>query len=175
MKLNKKGFMLAEVVIVATVITTVLVFLYISLNRMSNAYDTRNRYYDLDAMYAAMEINDILPSESFDSSVVPYYISLIDNNGYQFVEEFADFYSNTGYNLNEVYYVKSNIVSLEKLNESISNENTYLKDYISYLKDNIEFDKYKYLIIVELEKKDADDVYFYTLKPKVGDTSETQS
>lgn len=175
MKLNKKGFMLAEVVIVATVITTVLVFLYISLNRMSNAYDTRNRYYDLDAMYAAMEINDILPSESFDSSVVPYYTSLIKNNGYQFVEEFADFYSNTGYNLNEVYYVKSNIVSLEKLNESISNENTYLKDYISYLKDNIEFDKYKYLIIVELEKKDADDVYFYTLKPKVGDTSETQS
>ena len=170
MKINKKGFMLAEVVIVASVITTVLVFLFISINRMSNAYDTRNRYYDIDAMQAAMEINDILAEELPADEDIADYIDLIDNNGYQQIEAFAEFYSTNVYSLNGVYYVKSNIVSLEQLNISLSNEKIYLKEYISYLKDNISFDDYEYLIIVELKKEDDDDIYFYTLK--VGDKNE---
>ena len=54
MKLNKKGFMLAEVVVSASVIAVILVTLYIGLNRMTSAYETRNRYYDIDAQQVAM-------------------------------------------------------------------------------------------------------------------------
>ena len=159
MKMNKRGFILSEVVIVASVISTILIFLYISLNRMANAYDTRNRYYDIDAMYIAMGINDILSREDFSPAEIQYYTNLIDNNGYQYIEEYADFYSNTGYTLSEAYYVKSNMVSLEQLNTSLGSDKIYLKDYIDYLKDGIQ-----YLIIVEVQKEDDDDVYFYTLK-----------
>ena len=44
MKLNRKGFMLAEVVVSASVVAVVLVTMYIGINRMTAAYDKRNRY-----------------------------------------------------------------------------------------------------------------------------------
>ena len=66
MKLNKKGFMLAEVVIVASVIAGILITLYISLNRVAAAYEKRNRYYDIDAMQVAMEINDAIKEDKKD-------------------------------------------------------------------------------------------------------------
>ena len=172
MKLNKKGFMLAEVVIVAAVIAGILVTLYISVNRMTHAYDTRNRYYDLDAMYAAMEVNSILIR---DNDIKRYlennndYIKFINNQENQGVDLYSDFYLNTGYDLTGVYYVKSSLVSIKKLSNSTNND-LYLSDYLDYLEDSIPFDNYKYLIIVELSK-DEDDIYFYTLK--VGDSSET--
>ncbi len=172
MKINKKGFMLAEVVIVAAVISTLLVFLYISLGRMSRAYETRNRYYDTDAMYAAMEINKLLLKESFNYNEIQYYVRLLDNNTYQRIKEYTDFYSNNSYRINEAYYVKSDIVSLEQLNISFENDKNYFKEYINYLKNNISFDDYEYLIIIEIQKEDEDDLYYYTLK--VGDTSETE-
>ena len=68
MKLNRKGFMLAEVVVSASVVAVVLVTMYIGINRMTAAYDKRNRYYDLDAQQVAMEVNDALVRNmNFDS------------------------------------------------------------------------------------------------------------
>ena len=60
MKLNRKGFMMAEVVVVSVIICTVLVTLYTALARINNAYDTRNRYYDIDTLYFTEEVNDML-------------------------------------------------------------------------------------------------------------------
>ena len=167
MKLNKKGFMLVEVVIVATVISTVLVFLYISINRMSDAYDTRNRYYDVDAMEAAMELNDSLDN-TYEST--QYYTQIPSNN------RFVRFYNNSSSinNTIEAYYVKSNLVSITQLYDS-QNVDNYLKEYINYLRDKINFQSYNYLLIVELKDKNVsdlglDNVRFYTLK--VGDKYE---
>ena len=69
MKLNKKGFMLAEVVVSASVIAVILVTLYIGLNRMTSAYEKRNRYYDIDAQHVAMEVNDALIRGNYLDSV----------------------------------------------------------------------------------------------------------
>ena len=137
---------------------------------MSLAYDTRNKYYDIDAMYAAMEVNNILIK---NNEIADYssrnYVDLLYNQENLDVEEFQHFYDNTGFLLKNAYYVKSDNVIMEQLNE-LNNYNQYLKDYTSYLDDKIEFDNYNYLILVEIQKNDTDDVYFYTLK--VGDTNE---
>ncbi|UKI26843.1 MAG: hypothetical protein L6V91_09005 [Bacilli bacterium] len=53
MRLNKKGFMMAEVVVVSVIICTALVTLYTGINRVSNAYKIRNKYYDINALYMA--------------------------------------------------------------------------------------------------------------------------
>lgn len=170
MKMNKKGFMLAEVVIVAAVISTVLIFMYISINRMSNAYDTRNRYYDIDAMQVAMEINDTLDN-SYDE--VEYYIKIPNNN------RLINFYNgnNNFNNTVAAYYIKSNMVSITELYDSLEID-AYLKEYIEYLKDNIIFNNYNYLLLVELKDKNISNeelsignVHFYTLK--VGDANES--
>ena len=57
MRLNKKGFMMAEVVVVSVIICTALVTLYTGINRVSNAYKIRNKYYDINALYMAEKAN----------------------------------------------------------------------------------------------------------------------
>ena len=70
MKLNRKGFMMAEVVVVSVIICTVLVTLYTALARINNAYDTRNRYYDIDTLYFTEEINYSLISSGLINKLI---------------------------------------------------------------------------------------------------------
>ena len=55
-KIGNKGFMLGEVVVVSSVVAAVLVTMFIAINRLSSAYETRNTYYDIDAAYLAGEV-----------------------------------------------------------------------------------------------------------------------
>lgn len=170
MKLNKKGFMLAEVVVVAAVISTALVTMYIGLNRLTQAYETRNRYYDIDAMQIAMEVNDYITRNNISNIATGQFL---ENNLESSL--LSPYESSSGYHEIKIYYspfdknneenTKSNINSLKSPNVT----NTF-KDYVDYLSNNIDFSgNYNYLIIVELQKKDVDNSYYYTLK--VGDNN----
>lgn len=162
MKLNRKGFMLAEVVVSASVVAVVLVTMYIGINRMTAAYDKRNRYYDLDAQQVAMEVNDLLKRDSEQNN----FTSLTDN--YYSLEDIEVNYSklkvvfnSLGENIN-TYYVKNedgfNTMKSLNINQSF-------KDYIDYFVSKTSFDEeYSYFIVVELKKND--DYYYYTLKVK---------
>lgn len=162
MKLNRKGFMLAEVVVSASVVAVVLVTMYIGINRMTAAYDKRNRYYDLDAQQVAMEVNDLLKRDSEQNN----FTSLTDN--YYSLEDIEVNYSklkevfiSLGENIN-TYYVKNkdgfNNIKNSNINQSF-------KDYLDYFISKTNFDEnYSYFIVVELEK--GSDYYYYTLKVK---------
>lgn len=162
MKLNRKGFMLAEVVVSASVVAVVLVTMYIGINRMTAAYDKRNRYYDLDAQQVAMEVNDLLKRDSEQNN----FTSLTDN--YYSLEDIEVNYSklkevfnSLGENIN-TYYVKNedgfNTMKSLNINQSF-------KDYLDYFISKTNFDEnYSYFIVVELKKND--DYYYYTLKVK---------
>ena len=162
MKLNRKGFMLAEVVVSASVVAVVLVTMYIGINRMTAAYDKRNRYYDLDAQQVAMEVNDLLKRDSEQNN----FTSLTDN--YYSLEDIEVNYSklkevfnSLGENIN-TYYVKNedgfNTMKSLNINQSF-------KDYLDYFISKTNFDEnYSYFIVVELEK--GSDYYYYTLKVK---------
>jgi len=163
MVLNRKGFMLAEVIVVSVVIATVLVTLFTGINNVSNAYSIRNKYYDVDSLFVAMEINDILISnynvESYlnNNNVFKLSGGLIDN--------YMTFYRNsTGYDVSSSYFVP---YSSDKLNvmSSMSINQTF-KDYIDYLKGNLDFkEDYTYMIIVERRNvSDINDCYYYVLK-----------
>ena len=167
MKLNRKGFMLAEVVVSASVVAVVLVTMYIGINRMTAAYDKRNRYYDLDAQQVAMEVNDLLKRDSEQklnnfTSLTDNYYSLEDiENNYQVnYSELKDVFSSLGENIN-TYYVKNedgfNTMKSLNINQSF-------KDYLDYFISKTNFDEnYSYFIVVELEKSSD---YYYTLKVK---------
>lgn len=168
MKLNRKGFMLAEVVVSASVVAAVLVTMYIGINRMTAAYDKRNRYYDLDAQQVAMEVNDLLKRDSEQklnnfTSLTDNYYSLEDiENNYQVnYSELKDVFSSLGENIN-TYYVKNedgfNTMKSLNINQSF-------KDYLDYFISKTNFDEnYSYFIVVELEN--GSDYYYYTLKVK---------
>ena len=144
--------MLAEVVVVSAVISTVLVTMYIAINRVSSAYETRNSYYDIDALFFAEEINDLIKDKELQT----------DSNHKLLLGGLYTAYQSLGYKANGYYITPST------LNNTIEGKQT-LKDFMSYLKSKLNNDNnYKYIIVSELCTPD-DDCRYYALKVKVGD------
>ena len=166
MKLNDKGFMLAEVVVVSVVVAIVLVTLFTSLNNLSSAYETRNRYYDVDSLYAAMDINDILVKK--ESSLI-YSDSALELSSDGDIAVFENFYDNTDYSIDSyiVPYDATSLLTLKNLNDNVT-----FSDYLDYLSGNFDFeDDFDYVIVVERELikdnvSEEDDCYYYALKLK---------
>lgn len=145
--------MLAEVVVVSAVISTVLVTMYIAINRVSSAYETRNGYYDIDTLFFAEEINDLIKDKEPPAK---QELSLGD---------LSTAYQNLGYKEANGYYITPST-----LNNTIEGKQT-LKDFMSYLKTKLSNDNnYKYIIVSELCTPD-DDCRYYALKVKVGDNN----
>lgn len=152
-KLGRKGFMLAEVVVVSAVISTVLVTMYIAINRVSSAYETRNSYYDIDALFFAEEINDLIKDKELQT----------DSN--LKLGNLSTAYQSLGYKEANGYYITPST-----LNNTIEGKQT-LKDFMSYLKTKLSNDNnYTYIIVSELCTPD-DDCRYYALKVKAGDNN----
>lgn len=146
--------MLAEVVVVSAVISTVLVTMYIAINRVSSAYETRNNYYDIDALFFAEEINDLIKDKKLQT----------DSNFKLSLGGLYTAYQSLGYKANGYYITPST------LNNTIEGKQT-LKDFMSYLKTKLSNDNnYTYIIVSELCTPD-DDCRYYALKVKVGDNN----
>lgn len=144
--------MLAEVVVVSAVISTVLVTMYIAINRVSSAYETRNSYYDIDALFFAEEINDLIKDKKLQT----------DSNPKLSLGELYTAYQSLGYKANGYYITPST------LNNTIEGKQ---KDFMSYLKTKLSNDNnYTYIIVSELCTHD-DDCRYYALKVKVGDNN----
>ena len=147
--------MLAEVVVVSAVISTVLVTMYIAINRVSSAYETRNSYYDIDALFFAEEINDLIKDKELQK----------DSNPKLSLGDLFTAYQSLGYKEANGYYITPST-----LNNTIEDKQT-LKDFMSYLKSKLSNDNnYKYIIVSELCTPD-DDCRYYALKVKVGDNN----
>lgn len=146
--------MLAEVVVVSAVISTVLVTMYIAINRVSSAYETRNSYYDIDALFFAEEINDLIKDKEPPKD---FKLSLGDlSTAYQ---DYLNYEKANGY-----------YITPSTLNNTIKGKQT-LKDFMSYLKTKLSNDNnYTYIIVSELCTPD-DDCRYYALKVKVGDNN----
>lgn len=163
MKLGRKGFMLVEVVVVSAVIATVLVTMFIAINRVSSAYSTRDSYNSVDALYLAMAENDILRENNELSD-------LICNNSN--TREITDSSLKEAYNsigsINLYYspYDSGKVLSLKNYNNKVT-----FDGFIDYISNKLDYSNtnYNYLIIAELCKTE-DDCYYYALKLKY-DTS----
>ena len=164
MKLNCKGFMMAEVVVVSVIICTVLVTLYTALVRINNAYDTRNKYYDMNALYFTEEVNDVLIYNKIINK-------LIKEGNSKKVE--LDSLSLDYNNLNSVYgitsdgsievyfspYDKDKVSALKNIVKT-----TTFKEYITYLEGHFNYNEdYEYMLITEMCKT-KDDCYYYGVR-----------
>lgn len=150
--------MLAEVVVVSAVISTVLVTMYIAINRVSSAYETRNSYYDIDALFFAEEINDLIKDKEPPTDSNPK-LSLGDLSTAYRNKDYLNYKEANGY-----------YITPSTLNNTIEGKQT-LKDFMSYLKTKLNNDNnYTYIIVSELCTPD-DDCRYYALKVKVGDNN----
>ena len=159
MKFGRKGFMMAEVVVVSVVIAVVLITLFTGLNRVSSAYEKRDRYYDIDALYLAMMANDaLIENGSINNLINDGTSTIIEAN--DDVNLLLNTYNNDDVNLYFSLYEKGKIDELKDL--STTKETT--KEFIDYLGTKFDFnDDYNYIIISEI-CKNVDDCYYYALK-----------
>lgn len=79
--MNKKGFMLAEVLIVSTLLIGLMSFMYIQINSISKAYSREFKYNTVDGLYGARIIKEFLDTKyDLDSITSTFFIN--DNSSY---------------------------------------------------------------------------------------------
>lgn len=127
--MNNKGFMMAEVVVVSSIILVVLTAFYTSYNKIISIYNQRLNYYDVATLYKLADYRDN---------------SLSDNpqNGL-----------NNGSDGEKIYYVNKNTIKNNDLNDPDINQT--FKDYLSYLSTSLDFDSLPNKLLV-MEKCDSD-------------------
>lgn len=138
--MNRKGFMMAEVVVVSSIVLIALTGLYTSYGKIYSIYNTRINYYDVDTLYRLGYYRDVMIENENSNSqkLINEYLtnaSMIqqitldknilippDNN----IEERIYLIKNPKDNLNE-----------ESLKAVFSNINQTFIDYFNFLEHSL--------------------------------------
>lgn len=166
-KIGNKGFTLVEVVVVSVVIITVLISLFIGLSRVISAFDKRSRYYDIDALYIATDVNKMLLKTNKMNGLIKTEVDdrvyLLNDDTYPEIINICNAYSPSHVNAYFVLY-NGNEFNAFMNNITNSNSNATFEEYLNYLNSRLNFsDDYTYMIIVEIQKS-LNDCYYYALK-----------
>lgn len=157
MKLNKKGFMMAEVVVVSAVVLITLTTLYISYNKIYYLYKTRLTYNDVTMLYRLAYYRDCFIEEN-DITQVKNTIEV--NNLSQ-----DDYLCKLGDCKEKIFVVYNN--KNKKLNSSSLNSfsiNQTYKDYVDYLSDSVDLSEYDYVMLMEYCDKDNENCKYAYLE-----------
>lgn len=169
-KLNRKGFMLAEVIVVSTVILGTLVGLYTIFNRMYTYYAERSYYYNIDAVYAGRNIYKyLLDNENFvtlindelSGSNYSVIITKEDDGSYECSTHIGELCTDIGntYSIQKMILVRYEEDNFETESSLRANyQNDLINDYLNYLSTSMDFNEsFNYIFITEL----ADGDYHY--------------
>ena len=148
-KVDNKGFMLVETLIVATLIISVLIYLFIQFQTIAKSYNTSFNYNTVDAAYGVSNIRNYILSDGYEE-LLNYQNTA--NNGYVDITNCnSEYFEETEYclslfdqlNVKTVLFTKNNLSNLKSKNFTF---NEKLKSFINYIK----YDNEKvYRIIVE--------------------------
>lgn len=128
MKLNKKGFMMAEVIVVSSIVLITLTSLYISYNKIYSTYKKRINYYDVSIIY---DLDKIRRNVVIDA---PTNNTKIEND---VISE-----PNT-----TVYAIP--LTGNKITDTNLSQENTTFNEYLEYLKNSITVNNCNYILVME--------------------------
>ena len=129
MKLNKKGFMMAEVIVVSSIVLITLTSLYISYNKIYSTYKKRINYYDVSIIY---DLDKIRRNTAIDEPTNNPKIIIKDSE------------SNT-----TVYAIPLTGNKITDTNTNLSQENTTFNEYLKYLKNSITVNNCNYILVME--------------------------
>lgn len=121
--MNNKGFMMAEVIVVAAIVLLAMVGLYASYNKIFSIYNQRVDYYDVATLYELASIRDEYQDE-------------------------LDTIGSTGNVINEashkVYYV--DVVEIEDM-ATYTSLNPTFRDYLKFLSTSLEVNTNSILVM----------------------------
>lgn len=157
MKEENKGFMLAEVIVVSTIVITVLTALYMSFNKLYANYQLRFQYYDVNGLYASSKINNLYT----DEYLLCTYLKQLETN------DIVDISCKKGskeYSMCQKIFSTYQVQRMYLVNYDLKDKNFHnplIDDYISYLgeNDNQETSTYHYRIIAVLQDENGANSY----------------
>lgn len=121
--MNNKGFMMAEVIVVSSIVLIALVGLYVSYNNIFMVYNKRVDYYDVALLYELANIRDTYKEEIEDVGSTGCVINETNR---------------------EVYYLAVDEIS--DMFDSGAISNTFI-DYLEYLATSLETDADNILVM----------------------------
>ena len=131
MKLNKKGFMMAEVIVVSSIVLITLTSLYISYNKIYSTYKKRINYYDVSIIY---DLDKIRRNPAIDEPTNNPKIIIKDSK------------SNTTVYAIPLPITDNKITDLSQENTTF---NTTFNEYLEYLKNSITVNNCNYILVME--------------------------
>lgn len=127
--MNNKGFMMAEVVVVSSIILVTLVAFYTSYNKIISIYNQRINYYDVTTLYKLAGVREKYKDTLDDIASTDIVVN--ENNV-------------------KVYYLNKNEIT-KMLDINI---NATFKDYIEYINDSVTFETDNILVMERCIDKD---------------------
>lgn len=147
--MNKKGFMMAELIVVSAIVLIFLSGLFISYNKIYTGYTRRLSYYDAGALYRLNFYRDYynseLPSLETQAKTGPIKMTEIQSDKYN-------------ENVFLIYNAKSNLSDTVLDDKSVNK--TY-KEYINNLSTAIDLTETSYVMVIERCQKDNVDYCKY--------------
>lgn len=142
-RINNKGFMLAEIIIVSAILATALVGLFATFSKMFIEYEKRSVYESIDAIYYARAIS------SSDSGLTSFNSDEVFK-GYKQINNSNNI--NKKYQVVHSYVIKYDADSIDKLLTGVNTLSEKYKEYLKYLKNNLDFNdgSCNYIIVTEL-------------------------
>ena len=122
--MNNKGFMMAEVIVVASVIVVTLVALYTSYNKIFSLYNERTDYYNITTLYDLAVIRD-------------NFLYGDNTNEVPFEYQGAEFNKDPKAAVRTLYYIDKDDID----NVNVENINSTFKNYISFLSSSVDYSK----------------------------------
>ena len=165
MKLNKKGFMMAELVVVSAIVLTFLAGIYVSYNKIYSAYKTRLNYYDVTALYRLNFYKDFYNEyksdchdHAGDTAIFECKKNEAKNASNHLSQPFVELInSNVNYeNVVEKVFIIYN--DYENLGADILKDQTVnktYKDYVNYLSTAVDLTGANYVLTIERCQEDG--------------------
>lgn len=135
-KMNNKGFMLIETLIVSTFLVTTLLFIYVQFNNITRTYDTSFKYNTVNGLYNTKNIIHYIKNDGFENlksaitSEGVYYINIRDCSNTYFNEtEYCSVLMNAS-NIKTILFTEENLSNLK--NNTTNLEQTMI-DFINFI------------------------------------------
>ena len=160
MKKNSMGFIMAEAIIVSSIVVTALILIYTQFISINNSYNKSFKYNTVNNLYATNEFLKFLRSDNLDN-----IINDMQNNTYIDISLCSTAYINESdycKYLIEALNIKTLIISRENLTmlkQELDNYNVFSESMHSFIKNINYKDEGGYRLIVEFN-----DDTFATLK-----------
>lgn len=135
--MNNKGFMMAELVVVSSIILVALVGLYTSYNKIFSIYNQRVNYYDVATLYELAYIREGIDYSTEEPSITK---TMVNSSG------------------SVVYYIDK--YDIKNLDSNVTNQT--FKDYLKFLEESFDYEGLNSSNILVMEKcvdDDSDGVY----------------